>query len=228
MPLPSLHITRTDHSLRIVTLARVREAILTLQFRPGQKLTERELCESTGVGRGLMREVLRHLETEGLIVNVLHKGPTVVELRVADAIEIYEIRSVLEPLIARLFVERASDDDIRNLTHQSARFCEAAEAAEAADVSHALREFYNTLYSGSGNKMAVGIARTLDSRMTLLRAMTFAEQSAAERRASIAKNRAITARLARRDADGAAKACFDQVARSRAAAERVLGASNGG
>jgi DNA-binding GntR family transcriptional regulator len=206
----------------------MRDAILTLQFKPGQKLTERELCESTGVGRGLMREVLRHLETEGLIVSILHKGPTVVELDLADAIEIYELRSALEPLMARLFVARATASDIDRLKDLSERFCHAAQVGDADQVGNAHREFYNTLYVVSGNKMAAEIARTLNNRMTLLRAMTFAEQTAAERRASITKNRAITACLARRDADGAANACVDQVARSRAAAERVLGARRAG
>ena len=66
---------------------RLRKAIFSLHFSPGERLTERELCELTGVSRSLMREVLRDLEASGLIFNVPHRSPVVISLTRDDARE---------------------------------------------------------------------------------------------------------------------------------------------
>src|SRR5215472_11886688 len=73
-------VSREGQSLRSMTVASLRKAILSLHFKPGEKLTERELCELTGVSRPLMREALRDLEAQGLISNVPHRGPAVAML----------------------------------------------------------------------------------------------------------------------------------------------------
>src|SRR5215831_16842550 len=78
-------VSREGQSLRSMTVTSLRKAILSLHFKPGEKLTERELCELTGVSRPLMREALRDLEAPGLISNVPHKGPAVAMLTRNDA-----------------------------------------------------------------------------------------------------------------------------------------------
>src|SRR6266403_1193801 len=105
-------VRREDQSLRALTVSNLRRAIFSLHFKPGERLTEKALCELTGVSRPLMREVLRDLEAQGLIENVPHKSPIVTTLTRSDAMEIYEVRSALEPMAARLFVERAKEEQI--------------------------------------------------------------------------------------------------------------------
>jgi len=80
-----------------MTAASLRKAILSFHFKPGEKLTERELCELTGVSRPLMREALRDLEAQGLISNVPHRGPAAAMLTRDDARDIYEVRSASNP-----------------------------------------------------------------------------------------------------------------------------------
>ena len=82
---PSLRIKRRTTTLRQQVLEALRNAILDFQFKPGDRLVERELCEMTGVSRTSVREALRHLESEGLVENVPNKGPTVATLTVEDA-----------------------------------------------------------------------------------------------------------------------------------------------
>ncbi|PCO29962.1 GntR family transcriptional regulator, partial [Escherichia coli] len=60
----------------------LRTAILDGVFAPGQKLSERELCESLDVSRSCLRESLQHLQAEGLITIVPHRGPEVTDISV--------------------------------------------------------------------------------------------------------------------------------------------------
>ena len=99
-------------SLREQVAAKLRNAIAMGQFRPGERLVERELCEMTGVSRTSVREALRELEGDGLITTVPHRGPSVAVVTLDQARSIYEVRAVLEALAAKLFAENATDDDI--------------------------------------------------------------------------------------------------------------------
>jgi DNA-binding GntR family transcriptional regulator len=222
----SLQIVREEHSLRLSTVATLRHAILNLTFKPGQKLTERELCELTGVGRSLMREALRQIEAEGLIVNIPHKGPSVISLGLRDALEIYEVRLALEPVAARRFTEHASDAEIDGLVECSLNVRKASVAGDSDGITMSLAQFYALLYSGARNTLAAELARTLYNRSMLLRAVTFFRQTARDRKKSIAGHRTIVDLLARRDGDNAAAACAAHIRHSQGVAERWLREEN--
>ncbi|MBI3145489.1 MAG: GntR family transcriptional regulator, partial [Pseudogulbenkiania sp.] len=102
----SLKIDRSVKTLRELTLEKMRDAILSAYFKPGERLVERALCEELGVSRSIVREVLRHLETEGLVESIPHQGPVVATLDADKAAQIYEIRALLEGHAARLCAER--------------------------------------------------------------------------------------------------------------------------
>lgn len=94
--LPSLKVERPTVTLRELALQKMRTAILDARFLPGDRLVERALCEELGVSRTVVREVLRHLETEGLIQSLPNQGPIVAILDMESAAEIYDIRALLE------------------------------------------------------------------------------------------------------------------------------------
>jgi DNA-binding GntR family transcriptional regulator len=78
-------------------------------------LVERELCEATTASRATVREALRQLESEGLIVSTNGRGSAVATLSADAARQIYGVRSQLEGLAGRLFAQRATDSDRRAL-----------------------------------------------------------------------------------------------------------------
>ena len=79
-------------SLRSLVADRLRLAIVTGRFRPGQQLRERELCELTGVSRPSLREALRQSEAEGLITTTTHRGTLVAALSVEEVGQLYALR----------------------------------------------------------------------------------------------------------------------------------------
>src|SRR6516164_3552883 len=211
-------VSREGQSLRARTVASLRKAILSLHLKPGEKLTERELCELTGVSRPLMREALRDLEAQGLISNVPHRGPAVAMLTRDDARDIYEVRSALEPMAARLFVERATDGQIEELVAMADRCRRAMAERNVLAVIDALEGFYKTLFTGAGNRMAV----MLYSKAGLLRAVTFQRQTDIDAKRSMTHIARIATAVRSRDAEAAAATCLMQVKRSRDVAMRLL------
>jgi len=111
----ALRVVKDMPSLRELTTRTLRDAILSMHFKPRQRLVERELCEETGVSRTCVREALRSLEAEGLVERIPNRGIFVASVSVDEARQIYEVRAALEPAFARLFVERASEQDLEAL-----------------------------------------------------------------------------------------------------------------
>src|SRR5690606_14812258 len=111
-PVGSLKVARNVKTLRELALEKMRDAILTGYFNPGDRLVERTLCEQLDVSRTVVREVLRHLETEGLVETISHQGPVVASLNADQAAQIYEIRGLLEGHAARLCASKATPQTV--------------------------------------------------------------------------------------------------------------------
>ena len=92
----ALRIETPPATLREIALERMRRAIISGLFEPGARLVERTLCDQLGVSRSVIREVIRHLEAEGLVEMLAKQGPIVARLEWDDARQIYEIRAALE------------------------------------------------------------------------------------------------------------------------------------
>lgn len=86
----------------------LREGILKGEYPGGTALRQEELASSLGVSRMPVREALRQLAAEGLLILYPHRGAVVAELSSAELEEIYQMRSVLEPLALRLAIPKLS------------------------------------------------------------------------------------------------------------------------
>ncbi len=214
-----------DHSLRIAHLPnlreqvadKIREAIVSGRFAGGLRLVERELCELLGVSRSSIREALRQLEVEGLVTTPPNRGPTVTLIDAATAQSIYEVRSALESLAARLFVRHASERHLEQLEKAVEKLALAYNSESLSKTLPAKTDFYQALLNGAGNPVIADLLRTLNSRISSLRATSL---SSPNRLAdSIAEIRTLLKALSARDEEGAARACEDHV---RNAAEAAL------
>lgn len=87
----------------------LRDLIVTLQIPPGKPINEERLSESVGVGRTPMREAIKRLESEDLVVIYPRRGTFASEINITDHWLIAELRKPLEEMAARTAAERASD-----------------------------------------------------------------------------------------------------------------------
>jgi len=136
----------------------LRRAILKGDFKPGQRLVQTELAELTGVSRMPIREALRTLELEGLISMEPHKGAVVRPLKKEDILEIYELRSVLEPLGLKKSMRNFTKQDIEKLTS----YHEAMLATDNADEYVELNaDFHQLLFSCCNSPRLIGFIETI-------------------------------------------------------------------
>lgn len=216
-----------DLSMRVQTLPgrreqvaeRLRMAIATGRFPPGARLIERELCEMMGVSRTSLREALRELQVDGLIVLQPNKGLSVSIVSPALAQSIYEVRATLEGMAARLFARNATEQQIKSLRQSVNRLAEVYEDFSAERFISAKTHFYDILLEGAGNEVAADMLRRIHTRVSQLRVVSL---SSAERaRQSIRELRDFLDALEARDEARAYDIC---VAHVEAAAKAALAA----
>ena len=165
MALTPLDIQRTAAPLRQQVLERLRAAIIGGQLAPGQRLIERELTELTGVSRTVVREVLRQLETEGLVASIANRGPVVRELSAAEARDLYTIRGALEGIAARLFVEHAGAGQLKKLASALEVVVDAYRSGDADRILTTKNAFYTVLFDGAASEVLSGMLSTLHARI---------------------------------------------------------------
>ena len=221
----SLRVERSAKTLRGLTLEKMREAILDFRFPPGERLVERTLCERLGVSRTVVREVLRHLETEGLVEIIPHQGPAVARPDVARAAQIYELRGLLEALAARACAETATDADIGRLAAALERIGTAYAQRQPPGVLRATTEFYEVLFLSGGKSVAWEVVQPLNARINQLRAMTIATPG--RQVSGLAEMRRIYEAIARRDPAMADRASLDHVRQAAALALAALALPGG-
>jgi len=215
-----MRVAQVAAPVRTQVVERLRRAITSGRFAPGQRLVEKELCALMEVSRPSVREALRQLEAEGLVVNVPNRGLVVSRLTARDAASIYEVRGVLEALAAKLFTVRATEDQVAALEAAVDRLGAAYASGNVEQILEIKREFYDALFAGSGNNVIPSILRTVNARITQLRRVSL---SSPERwPASIAEIRAMLDAIRRRDPEAAFAAALDHVRRAAEAALPLL------
>jgi DNA-binding GntR family transcriptional regulator len=215
-----MRVVRNTITLRQQVLEVLRNAILSFQFRPGDRLIERELCEMTGVSRTSVREALRHLESEGLVQNLPNKGPMVATVTSAEARQIYEVRRVLEGLAARLFAERAGAAERAALDAAMAALERAFASADIHDILKATTAYYDVVLSGCGNEVIRRLIGLLQARVTFLRATSLSEPGRAPE--SLAEMQRLSGALKSGRPDQAEAASTAHVERATAAVLAAL------
>lgn len=200
--------------------ARLRLAIVTGHFSPGERLIERELCTLLGVSRTSLREALRQLEGDGLVINIPHKGMIVAIMTSEEAEEIYQVRAVVEGLAGRLCAEQLTNKLEEALKAAMEQIESAHQAENLAALIEAKEQFYQVLLSGCGNRTAGVVLQSLHDRIASLRALTLAQPGRAE--ASVEEMRRILKAILAQDAQAACHACIDHVEQAAAVAAAVL------
>lgn len=122
----------------------LRDAILRGDIAPGERLVQEELANSLGVSRMPVREALRKLEIEGLIIIEPHRGAIVKSLNVEDIEEIYKLRSQFEKMAVEESVKHMDASSIKELERLVIQMEKAKDAEEFVEANI---EFHNLLMS---------------------------------------------------------------------------------
>ena len=118
--------------LRDIVFQKLRESIVTGALKPGERLMEIKLANEMGVSRTPVREAIRKLQVEGLVIMNARRGAIVAPINEQDLKELLEIRKALESLACRLVSVRASADELEELRGINKKM---EQAVAACDIS---------------------------------------------------------------------------------------------
>ncbi|MFI7447542.1 GntR family transcriptional regulator [Nonomuraea sp. NPDC049714] len=221
--LSGIRVGRVAAPLREQVLEGLRHAILNFDLKPGERLVERELIEQIGVSRTTIREVLRELTAEGLVVVIPQKGAVVYAPSPVEAQDLYAVRASLESLAVRRFIERASEASVDALR---ARVDEMERVAlgdgDMLALLQAKDRFYDVLLEGAASPTIQDILGGVQARVRLLRATSLSQPGRSVH--VIAEIRALVAAIAARDADEATRLCVEHLNRAAATGLKALAA----
>ncbi|TEA77770.1 GntR family transcriptional regulator [Allopusillimonas ginsengisoli] len=153
----------------------MREAIMSGVLAPGQKLVERALCEQLEVSRSCVREALQHLQSEGLIKIIPHKGPEVAAISKEEVMQLYAVRRKLEGLVGASFCDNATSEEKDQLRNHVKMFSRYFDQPDNPDLLRLKNEFYGILIKGAGNEVAGAMLRQLNNRVTMLRRISMTQ-----------------------------------------------------
>lgn len=218
-------VERVAAPLRQQVLDELRRAIIEGEMAPGSRLIERDLCARTGVSRTVVREVLRQLESEGLVGMIPNRGPVVRSLSLDEARELYAIRAVLEGLAARIFVSQASAEQIERLTRTVEEIESAYAGGDARQVIAAKNRFYAVLFEAARGEVLAGMTASLHARISRWRALGLSHPArSADRSAqSVEGLKRLAAAISSRDAELAERLARAEADNAAAEVFRLLG-----
>jgi DNA-binding GntR family transcriptional regulator len=205
-------LDRAPAFLRVQVAEKLRHAITEGRFLGGDRLIERVLCEQFGVGRPLLREAIRQLEAEGLIIVVPHRGPIVRHLTLEDAADIIDCCMELEGLSARYFAMRGSDDDIVQFEEAVSALGKSLDTNDPAEVRRAKTKYYDAYHVGAHSDTVTSVLKLYQARMSQYWASSLRRP---ERKVEgFREIMQILSAIKRRDSDAAEKASQNYVRRS--------------
>lgn len=192
----------------------LRDLIIRTELRPGAPLVEAELMRRLDIGRTPLRDALHKLDHEGLVEILPRRGTFVTQVTLHDLQQIFEVRSGLEDIVARLAAERCTPDDLAAMD----RLLERVDGNGASDASDVAldAELHALLLRVGRNRLLEDLYRRVsDASLRLLYLTNCGMEGRAEQRATF---RAVHDALARRDADALAETLRNHV---RAFRDRV-------
>jgi DNA-binding GntR family transcriptional regulator len=203
----------------------IREGIVSLELAPASLLDEAALAASIGVGLTPVRQALRRLAWESLVVILPRRGTFVADLHPDDVGRIFEMRLELESLAAALAARRADADDraaLLEIEDRTRRIL--ANEPDAATLMALDRETHGLLWAASGNEQ---LARTLDwLYVHVNRLWNYALARIEGIPALTADHLAITDAVLSGDAAAARRRMYDHVQRFQLAFQRAWGPTN--
>jgi DNA-binding GntR family transcriptional regulator len=156
------HVSPDSDSTKLERGARIlRQAILRGDLQPGQQLKQQELADQLGMSATPIREVLRILESEGLLEHIPRKGVYVAEVSPQEAEEITPIRAVLEELAVQLGVPNLTDEQVQTLEHLTKEMDEALGRMDFVQVRKLNYDFHILIYRASGSATLVNMIERL-------------------------------------------------------------------
>jgi DNA-binding GntR family transcriptional regulator len=199
--------------------AEVRAAIVENRYPPGHRLVEQRIAEELGLSRTPVREALRMLEAEGLVVSERNRGAMVRPLSETEVVDLYGLRIRLESYAVEVATERATEAELGALVEAADAFGEVrrvadVDAVEGVRLLHEANRRYHDgiLEAARHHRLTAMLARTVDTPLVF---QAFRSFGVAEIERSDTFHHLIVEAMCRRDANRASALMAEHIAQGR-------------
>jgi DNA-binding GntR family transcriptional regulator len=151
--------------LRDVVFNTLRQAILKGELAPGERLMEIQLAERLGVSRTPIREAIRKLELEGLVLMIPRKGAEVAKISEKSLRDVLEVRRSLEELAIELACQRMLPDAVDELEQRQEEFKNAVLNGNPMEIAETDEAYHDVIYKGTCNDRLIQMINNLREQM---------------------------------------------------------------
>ena len=151
--------------LRDVVYNTLRQAILRGELKPGERLMEIQLANKLGVSRTPVREAIRKLELDGLVLMIPRKGAEVADISEKSLKDVLEVRKALEELAVQLTCEKISKAQIAELKQAAEEFKKILKSNDITQIAEADVRFHDVIYMATDNQKLIQLLYNLREQM---------------------------------------------------------------
>ena len=207
--------------LREVVYLSLRKAILKEQLKPGERLMENTLAAKLGVSRTPVREAIRMLSDEGLVLLIPRRGAQVARISRKELNDVLEVRRSLEDLAIRKAALLIKEEDLAALEEAELAFRSAVKSGDLTTIAEADIAFHDVIYAAAGNRRLLTILSNLREQMYRFRLEYLKQVDIAA--TLVGEHAAIAAAVRERDPEKASKLLCAHIDNQRMVIDRILG-----
>ena len=141
--------------LRDVVFNTLRQAILTGELKPGERLMEIHLANKLGVSRTPIREAIRKLELEGLVTMIPRRGAEVAQITEKSMNDVLEVRRAMDALCVELACDRITPEELQDLK----------KADDIKQIAQADVALHDIIVQATGNQRLIQLVNNLSEQM---------------------------------------------------------------
>ena len=151
--------------LRDVVFNTLRKAILRGELKPGERLMEIPLANKLGVSRTPIREAIRKLELEGLVLMIPRKGAEVAQITEKNMQDVLEVRKALEELSVQLACERITPEQVEEMKMAAEDFRKVLKSGDVTKIAEADVKFHDIIFAATNNQRLITLLNNLREQM---------------------------------------------------------------
>ncbi|MCI8773816.1 MAG: GntR family transcriptional regulator [Lachnospiraceae bacterium] len=190
--------------LRDVVFNTLRKAILTGELKPGERLLEIQLANQLGVSRTPIREAIRKLELEGLVIMMPRRGAEVAQITEKGLRDVLEVRRALDALCTELACDRITEEEKQRLRDACDEFEKATATGDATVIAAADVALHDIIVEATRNQRLIQLINNLSEQMYRYRFEYIKDEN--QHNNLVEEHRMIYESIVRCDKEGAAKA----------------------
>ncbi len=195
--------------LRDVVYKKLRRAILMEELKAGDRLTEIHLADKLGVSRTPIREAIRKLELEGLVIMIPRRGTIVAEITEKELKDVLELRRVLDMFSADLACRRIDEEGKQALAKACADFERAIKSGDLREIAQKDVALHNIIVEATGNNVLRQMVANLSEQMYRYRVKYLKDDSRYE--TLLTEHRRIYESIVNRDRERAVKLAKEHI-----------------